>query len=431
MEIESYSEEELWRSAGPEETYLDPPPPPISNKQIKAQKKEATKQNLKHKRDTLRNRFRRSKARVDDPSLPEESQDQSDDNDDGSKSSYTSAQLREEYENPKPYSRDRAFARKYGLSTPELVLRRLRALSPAEVAADGDALIGWTASTGPLAARYSRSSLQELGEWVVHLQASSAAKAASSSTSTTDSTAATATAVAAEEEEDVEPALLVANVQALQARAESTLTMLAASMGLSQSALVINQTSGINKLTELAFFFVPLSFVTAVFSMQVRELTPDDLPDPDPAAVAVAAAEHRLHTVGNRAVAKFVLFFAGRDRGGLRHRLPAVRVPGPVAVGPWLGAAATTLYFIVTQWLDPAVLVPCFVSLPVAAAGMWAAWLWAEELGDWTNEVMIKAADGLASRFPEKWRLDSVADDDLSREGVNRIPDKQSPWQLE
>lgn len=102
-----------------------------------------------------------------------------------------------------------------------------------------------------------------------------------------------------------------------------------------------------------------------------------------------------------------------------------------MAVGPWLGAAATTLYFIVTQWLDPAVLVPCFVSLPVAAAGMWAAWLWAEELGDWTNEVMIKAADGLASRFPEKWRLDSVADDDLSREGVNRIPDKQSPWQLE
>jgi Mg2+ and Co2+ transporter CorA len=37
--------------------------------------------------------------------------------------------------------------------------------------------------------------------------------------------------------------------------------------------LVINQTSGINKLTELAFFFIPLSFVTSIFSIQVLEIT--------------------------------------------------------------------------------------------------------------------------------------------------------------
>lgn len=44
MEFESYTEEELWRTAHPDETYLDPPPPARSKKQIKADKKEARKQ---------------------------------------------------------------------------------------------------------------------------------------------------------------------------------------------------------------------------------------------------------------------------------------------------------------------------------------------------------------------------------------------------
>lgn len=44
-------------------------------------------------------------------------------------------------------------------------------------------------------------------------------------------------------------------------------------MGLAQSSLVIDQTPGINKLTELVFSFVPVSFITSVFSKQVAELT--------------------------------------------------------------------------------------------------------------------------------------------------------------
>ncbi|EJP70208.1 uncharacterized protein BBA_01077 [Beauveria bassiana ARSEF 2860] len=488
MEIESYSEEELWRSAGPEETYLDPPPPPLTNKQIKAQKKEITKQNLKKKRDSLRNRFRR--RRIDfDASLDEESaeQDQSD-----SESSYTSdddydddyeKQLREEYENPKPYSRDRAFARKYSLSTQELVLRRLRTLSTAEITkddGDGDALVSslltsivlddfWRllaemrAELDHLDGDFSgslfsqlvesfgnsvrqnlswlRCSLQELSEWAVHLQTSSA-KAASSSSD----------AAIAEELE-----MLIQDVQALQRRAESTLNVLASSMGLSQSSLVIDQTSGINKLTELAFFFVPLSFITSVFSMQVKELTSAPprmwtwglalslvflatylmrilLRSPSVrigilhcratiinrfSSSKSSSAEQRLNTVGSRAVAKFIFYFACIIVIYMGLAALAIAFLLVVYLGLWLGAAGAALYFIVTKWPDPAVLAPCFVALPVAAAGLWVSWLWADETTEWTTDVMMKVADGLAAKFPEKWRLDSVDDEDLSREGVN------------
>ncbi|KAM3511978.1 hypothetical protein MY11210_004378 [Beauveria gryllotalpidicola] len=482
MEIESYSEEELWRSAGPEETYLDPPPPPITNKQIKAQKKEATKQNLKKKRDSLRNRFRRVKVDFD-ASLHEESaeQDESD-----SESSYTSdddydddyeKQLREEYENPKPYSRDRAFARKYSLSTQELVLGRLRTLSTAEVAKDGDALVSSLLTSivlddfwrllaemraeldhldgdfsGSLFSQlvesfgnsvrqnlsWMRCSLQELSEWALHLQ--TCARAASSDASL------------AEELE-----MLIQDVQALQRRAESTLNVLASSMGLSQSSLVIDQTSGINKLTELAFFFVPLSFITSVFSMQVKELTTAPphmwtwglalslvflatylmrilLRSPSVrigilhcratiinrfSSSKSSSAEQRLNTVGSRAVAKFIFYFACIVVIYMSLAAVAISFLLVVYLGLWLGAAGTALYFIVTKWPDPAVLAPCFVALPLAAAGLWVSWLWADETTEWTTAVMMKVADGLAAKFPEKWRLDSVDDDDLSREGVN------------
>ncbi|OAQ98294.1 hypothetical protein LLEC1_02896 [Akanthomyces lecanii] len=482
MEIESYSDEEAWRSAGPEETYLDPPPPPISNKQIKAQKREATKQNLKKKRDTLRSRFRRTKSGSDTADHEESAgQDHSD-----SESSYTSdddydqeyeEELREEYVNPKPYSRDRAFARKYSLSTQELVLRRLRTLSPADVAQEGDALISSLLNSivlddfwqllaemraeldhldgdfsGALFSQlvesfgnsvrqnlsWMRCSLQELNEWAVHLHLSISAKS-------TD-------AVIVGEVE-----MLIKDVQALQLRAESTLTMLASSMGLSQSSLVIDQTSGINKLTELAFFFVPLSFITSVFSMQVKELTSAPphiwtwglalslvflatylirimLRSPSVrigilhcratiinrfSSSKSSSAERRLNAVGNRAVAKFIFFFLIVMGGAVIAVTIATLFLIFVCFGLWVGAAGTALYFIITRWPDPAVLAPCFIALPLAVAGQWVAWLWADELSDWVLEKTEMGCLALMSKFPEKWRLDKVDDDDLSREGVN------------
>ncbi|KAJ4145388.1 hypothetical protein LMH87_004240 [Akanthomyces muscarius] len=482
IEIESYSEEELWRSAGPEETYLDPPPPPITNKQIKAEKKEATKQNLKKKRDTLRSRFRKTKGGLDHTDHEESAgQDHSD-----SESSYTSdddydqeyeEELREEYANPKPYSRDRAFARKYSLSTQELVLRRLSTLSPADVAKDGDALISSLLNSivlddfwqllaemraeldhldgdfsGALFSQlvesfgnsvrqnlsWMRCSLQELNEWAMHLHLSIKATPMDP--------------IIAEEVE-----MLIKDVQALQLRAESTLTMLASSMGLSQSSLVIDQTSGINKLTELAFFFVPLSFITSVFSMQVKELTSAPphiwtwglalslvflttylirimLRSPSVrigilhcratiinrfSSAKSGSAERRLNTVGNRAVAKFIFFFLCVVVTAVVAVIVASLCFLLVYLGLWVGAAGTALYFIITRWPDPAVLAPCFIALPLAVAGQWVAWMWADELADWITDKTEKILLAILSKLPEKWRLDSVDDDDLSREGVN------------
>ncbi|KAJ6783815.1 hypothetical protein PWT90_06121 [Aphanocladium album] len=488
LEIESFSEEELWRSAGPEETYLDPPPPPITNKQIKRQKKEATKQKIKQKGNSLRGRFQKKKVE-NDPSLHEESGKP---NDSDSESSYSTdydedeeyeEELREEYENPKPYSRDRAFARKYSLSTQELVLRRLATLSPADVAQDGAALINsllnsialddfWRllaemrAELDQLDGDFSgvlfsqlveaignsvrqnlswmRCSLQELNAWALHLQVS--AKLTSNDSPTADDST-----VADELEQ------LTKEVQSLHVRAESTINMLASSMALSQSALVIEQTSGINKLTELAFFFVPLSFITSVFSMQVSELISAPphiwtwglalslvfittylirilLRSPSVrigvlhcratiinrfSSSKSSSAENRLNTVGNRAVAKFIVFFICVVVICVGIIVIGTLIMLFLCFGLWAGAAGTALYFIITRWPEPAVLIPCFISLPLAAGGLWVSWLWCDELGEWVIKTLNKAAEGLVSWFPEKWRLDSVDDDDLSREGVN------------
>lgn len=481
LEVEGYTDEELWRIADAEETYLDPPPPPITNKEIKKQKRESAKQNLKQKRDSLRNRFRRKKANFDVPALEESGESQQSD----SESSYTSDddydedyenELREEYQNPKPYSRDRAFARKYSLSTRDLVLRHLRK-RPTAAAEDEGAFITallhgivlddfWrllsefrkeleqldgdfsgvlftqlVESIGNSVRQnvsWIRGSLQEMNEWSKHLQ--STAKSMSASTEILE-----------------EFEMLTRDVQAMQARTESTLSMLASSMGLSQSSLVIDQTSGINKLTELAFFFIPLSFITSVFSMQVLELTAAPpriwtwglalglvflatylirilLRSPSVrigvlhcratiinrfSSSKASSAERRLNTVGNRAVAKFIIFFFAMVVVMLVAMVAAIMVLVMALFGIWLCVVATALYFIITRWPDPAVLAPCFISLPLAAVGLCVSWLWSDEIYEWAEKTMMWMFNIVIERFPEKWRLDSVDDDDLSREGVN------------
>lgn len=482
MEIETYTDDELWRSAAPEETYLDPPAPPITNKQIRAQKKEETKNRIKNKRDSLRNRFRKknveSNASINEEAAEAETSD--------SESSYTSdddydeayeKELRKEYVDPKPYSRDRAFARKYSLSTQELVQQYLTRLSPADMAENDETFLATLLNSivlddfwrllaefrseldhldgdfsGALFEQlvesignsvrqniaWVRCSLQELDDCARHMRAS--AKIISPGADIVD-----------------ELDLLIKDVQALRGRCEQTLNMLITSMSLSQSSLVIDQTSGINKLTELAFFFVPLSFITSVFSMQVKELTSAPphiwtwglalslvflatyliriiLRSPS-VRIAVlhcratiinrfssskaSSSARRLNTVGNRAIAKFMFFFIAVVSLLIIAVVLAVLFAFMVLFGIWAGAMAIALYFITTRWPEPAVLVPCFISLPLAAGGAYTSWLWADEIYEFTEKTMTSFVYGVMRVFPEKWRLDSVDDDDLSREGVN------------
>ncbi|EGU83478.1 hypothetical protein FOXB_05997, partial [Fusarium oxysporum f. sp. conglutinans Fo5176] len=51
MEFESYTDEELWRVADPDETYLDPPAPTFTKKQLKKDKKEARRRRAQARRN--------------------------------------------------------------------------------------------------------------------------------------------------------------------------------------------------------------------------------------------------------------------------------------------------------------------------------------------------------------------------------------------
>ncbi|ODA77302.1 hypothetical protein RJ55_06929 [Drechmeria coniospora] len=474
MEIESYSDEELWRGAGPEETYLDPPPPAVSKAELKRQKKEAIKRRI-------RDRKSRAAGGHDASGREESAVD-----DDGLTSEYTSddeydeeyeRELRAEYRNPKAHARDRDFARKYSLTTHELVVRHVSTLATSELAGGDEAVAAvlgrlvlddfWqllaemrleldhldndlsaglheqlVESIGNSTRQnlaWMRAALQELRDWLGHLSSSSAPT------------------LGWGPDLGAELASLGADLDAVRARAEQTLALLTTSMALAQSSLVIDQTSGINKLTELAFVFIPISFITSVFSMQVRELT--SAPPPmwtwgvALAAVAVTtylvrcslrspsvriavlhcratiinrfssskagSASRRLNTVGNRAIAKFLFFFAC-----------VVAIIGALVLlmlllflvvfgGLWLGAAGTALYFIVSRWPEPAVVVPCFLSLPLAGLGMCTTWYWSDEIGDWGERVIVLSGGWIHRIFPERWTLEAADDEDLAKEGVN------------
>jgi hypothetical protein len=474
-EVESYTEEELWRTADADETYLDPYPPPLSKKDLKQQKRAAKQQRWKEKIEKLRSR---RGADAEDGRKLGESSPSSD-----SESSYSSdtdydeeyeSKLRAGYENPHPYTRHRDYARKYALSTHDLVFRHMAFLRTSQMQDDNSALPTILARLalddlwellaemnltldhidGDLAADlnlhlvesigvttrqnlcWMRSALHDIHAWTSHLAT---------------------TAPHLDAQADAESAALIAHVQTLQTRAGQTLGLLLESTALAQSSLVIDQTSGINKLTELAFLFVPLSFVTSIFSMQVLELTTDP-----PAlwtwgvsilAVAIAtylvrctvrspsvrvyamhcrvtmlnrftssrpwSAARRLNSVGNRAIAKFLFFFVSVVVIVSTLLLLAGVFLLLVLGGLWLGAAAAALYFIVTRWPDPAALVPGFVVLLVAAVGMGASWFWADELQDLVQRGLERTLLWLKGMFPPTWTLDRVEDEDLAKEGVN------------
>ncbi|KAK7427006.1 hypothetical protein QQZ08_006433 [Neonectria magnoliae] len=142
--FESYTEEELWRTPELDETYLDPPPPPASKDELRRKKKELRKEHLKESKARLKRRLGRHKS--DDPDDPKEEDDSDRDDTD---SCYTSASeydeeyqhnLRSSYRNAQPYVRQRDFARKYSLSTFDLVYRYMSTIPTGQLRKD-DSLV--------------------------------------------------------------------------------------------------------------------------------------------------------------------------------------------------------------------------------------------------------------------------------------------------
>ena len=63
----------------------------------------------------------------------------------------------------------------------------------------------------------------------------------------------------------------------LRKRATSSYQSLMANMSIVESKRGIAEAEGVAKLTELAFFFIPLTFSASIFSMQVKELNAADI----------------------------------------------------------------------------------------------------------------------------------------------------------
>ncbi|KAM5347832.1 hypothetical protein ACJ41O_007656 [Fusarium nematophilum] len=474
MEFESYTDDELWRTADPDETYLDPPPPLPSKKELKAEKRAARNQRHKDKKEKLNEKL---KADKDGPNTQRPKQDEQGYETDSTYHSdseydeeYEKA-LRDEYKSPQPYIRDRYFAQKYAMSTFDLVYRYISTLRTSELRQDEslipDVLTRLSSDdTWQLVAElrmmidhidadlsghlheaiwalrrqhlgWIRSAVQELSEWTGHIKSSTGLRSRCPELS---------------EELDE----LISDLRSLQTRCEQTLNLVIASTTVAQSTTVIDQTSGINKLTELAFFFIPLSFITSVFSMQVAELTEtppklwtwglsltlvftvtylirSTLRSPTMQSLSMRArmtmlnrftpskhrpASGRVTRVGNRAIVKFWFFFISAMSIILLAAVTFLLILFLLYFGIWIGAAVAALYFIITRWPDPAVLVPCFISLALVAGGATVTWRWYDIINSLIQSSFLRVTLGIKALFPSSWWLDKVEDEDLAREGL-------------
>ncbi|XEV06007.1 hypothetical protein FSHL1_011294 [Fusarium sambucinum] len=464
MEFESYTDEELWRIADPGETYLDPP---VFTKRKQGEKEKSRKSRLDKEKEKMGDRLASA-------GINKEGDIDSIDTSDSEYDEEYQNKIRKIYKTRQSWVRDRDFARKYSLSTLDLVSRYVSNIPPTELLEDDSAIPSLLArlsfdDTWQLLAEirivqdhvdldlgadlhlrllqdagtatrqnmaWVRSTLQELGEWVDHVKKSQRILNLP---------------------EDLEQELveLQEDLQSLQTRSEQTLNFFVASTGISQSALVIDQTSGINKLTELAFFFVPLSFITAVFSMQVAEL--NDAPPKmwtwglslgvvfvvtyairiflrSPTVRFCVKASRvtilnrftpksrsmslRLDSISNRAIAKFLFFLITTLSLFFIILMMYLLSAFAVFFGLWAGTAGTALYFIITRWPEAAVLAPCFVSLVLAGVGFTVVIYWSDALEKAWENSFESIADWVTNIWPEDWMTDSVDDEDLGREGV-------------
>ncbi|KFA63814.1 hypothetical protein S40285_07770 [Stachybotrys chlorohalonatus IBT 40285] len=494
MEVESYSDEELWRTADVDEAYLDPPPPPFGSvDDLKKERRRAKSQRAAERRRARMERLKENLRRMK-PSLANTEQSfhegfanaklemEGDNYSDGetidTASDYDEeyqAGLRANYENPRPYVRDRDFARKYELSTHDLICRYMARMTTTELLEDettlptlltrvilddmwqllaemridldyldnefgGDLLRQLTEYYGNSLRQnlcWMRSTLETLNDWTKHLLSASAR-------------------LVRQQELKDELESFQEDLNAVRARTEKTLDLLVASMGIAQSTRVIEQTSGINKLTELAFFFIPISFITSCFSMQILEFT-EAPPMLWTWGATIASALAVTYTVRITLRSPSVRLFGNKVRATIQNRYtPAsaknasrqlnatstwaiIKFVGVISLvmpilmlfvlaellifflalfGAGAAVTGTALYFIVTRWPEPAVLAPCFVAIALALAGTAVAWLWMQSLKDWLEMLGYRFSDLLDRILPPHWHGDVVDDDDLAKEGV-------------
>ena len=131
------------------------------------------------------------------------------------------------------------------------------------------------------------------------------------------------------------------------------------------------------------------------------------------------SASKRLNAVSNRAIAKFLFFFLSVVTILMAIVFLFIGFLVLIFGGLWLGATAVAIYFIVTRWPELDVIIPCFISIVLAALGLWASCFWYEEISDKTSDWCLQSVEGVKKIFPARWTLDTVDDDDLAKEGVD------------
>ncbi|KAL9024517.1 MAG: hypothetical protein Q9196_006459 [Gyalolechia fulgens] len=147
-----------------------------------------------------------------------------------------------------------------------------------------------------------------------------------------------------------------------QERRRTTYQSLMTAMSLVESKRGISEAESVTKLTELAFFFIPLTFAASLFSMQVKEL------DADTTSVGVFFGVALTITVCSYALrlairsSAFVSF--------LRRWKDEIRTSTDSSSG---APIATTMVF---KWIWSRFswcIYPVFVTIPTAAllAGLW------------------------------------------------------------
>ena len=65
---------------------------------------------------------------------------------------------------------------------------------------------------------------------------------------------------------------VLARIDFLRTRCDTIATTLLSTMSILESQKSIEQSRQVNQLTKLAFFYIPLSFVSSVFGMNVKEI---------------------------------------------------------------------------------------------------------------------------------------------------------------
>ena len=159
----------------------------------------------------------------------------------------------------------------------------------------------------------------------------------------------------------------VLEIAKLRQRTASSYQSLMANMSIVESKRGIAEAEGVSKLTELAFFFIPLTFSASIFSMQVKELNAADI---SVSAFVILAIIITFLSYGLRLFIRSESFTRSRHRWIQNMREDASLSPG---------APIPTKTFLIWLWRRLGFLI-ILVTLIVALVASPIAVLWTRDI---------------------------------------------------